>query len=335
MSKFERDKMIIVALIIILFSIITVSIFIGRYTLNIDEIISIFQGKISGNKEIGNSNILFDIRIPRIVMSALIGCGLSIVGATLQGVLMNPMASPDVLGTSSAAGFGSALGILLFPNSFYRICILSFIFGIVSIFLVFGICKLKKEQSIISIILSGMIVSSLFMSLISIMKYVADTENTLPAITFWLMGSFSSISKDQTIFSIPILLICIGIIYKLRWKINILSLGDEEAYLLGVKPKQLRGILLTLSAIIISISVSTAGVVGWVGLVIPHLVRTLIGENHGGLVPISALTGGIFLLLMDNIARSLFVAEIPIGILTSLIGAPLFGLLFILGGKDD
>lgn len=335
MSKFERDKMIIVALIIILFSIITVSIFIGRYTLNIDEIISIFQGKISGNKEMGNSNILFDIRIPRIVMSALIGCGLSIVGATLQGVLMNPMASPDVLGTSSAAGFGSTLGILLFPNSFYRICILSFIFGIVSIFLVFGICKLKKEQSIISIILSGMIVSSLFMSLISIMKYVADTENTLPAITFWLMGSFSSISKDQTIFSIPILLICIGIIYKLRWKINILSLGDEEAYLLGVKPKQLRGILLTLSAIIISISVSTAGVVGWVGLVIPHLVRTLIGENHGGLVPISALTGGIFLLLMDNIARSLFVAEIPIGILTSLIGAPLFGLLFILGGKDD
>ena len=171
------------------------------------------------------------------------------------------------------------------------------------------------------------------MSLISLIKFVADTEEALPAITFWLMGSFTNVDISQVLFSAPIIIICIFITLKLRWILNILSLGDEKAYMSGINPKRLRFILLVLSAIIVSISVTVSGIVGWVGLVIPHLVRTLIGDNHGGLIPISTCIGGIFLLLIDNIARTIFVSEIPIGILTTLIGAPLFGILYISGGQ--
>lgn len=333
MSSLKKYKIISLILLLCLFLLIVGSIFIGRYSININETLNTIKAVFQGGNKVRGSNIIIDIRLPRIIMSALIGCGLAVAGATLQAVLMNPMASPDILGTSSAAGFGSAVGILLFPNKFYLISLLSFAFGLFSIFIVFSLSKLKKNQNIISIILSGIIVSSLFMSLISLIKFIADTEETLPAITFWLMGSFTNIDMNQVLLSVPIILLCIFIIFKLRWKLNILSLGDEEAYMSGINPKKLRLVLLVLSSIIISISVTIAGIIGWVGLVIPHLIRTLIGENHGGLIPIATFSGGIFLLIIDNMARTMFISEIPIGILTALIGAPLFAILYIRGGN--
>ncbi|MDO5725057.1 MAG: iron ABC transporter permease [Tissierellia bacterium] len=325
-------KLILTLIIITIMSLIS-SIFIGRFKLGIKETLKYLFG--NGDPNDIKTSVLFDIRIPRIVMALFVGTGLSLAGTTYQAVLMNPLASPDVLGTSSAAAFGASLGILLFPNSFLINCIFSFCFGILSIFLVFMITKFKRSDDILSMVLSGMIVGSVFMSLIAIIKYVADTEETLPAITFWLMGSFSSISREQLLYAIPLYIINFGIIYLLRWKLNIMSLGDEEAIVANIDPKKLRAILLTTASIIVSLSVTVAGVVGWVGLVIPHLARTLVGYNHGRLVPCAGILGGVFLLIIDNIARSVGYAEIPIGMLTAFIGAPIFMVLFIRGGKEN
>ncbi|MDO5717274.1 MAG: iron ABC transporter permease [Tissierellia bacterium] len=312
--------------------LILASIFIGQYKVGASEI---FETLFDRSMEHPMTHsVLFDIRIPRILMAFLVGIGLSMAGSTYQAVLMNPLASPDVLGTSSAAAFGAASGILLFPGSFVFTCLLSFFFGLVSIGMVFLITKMKRNREILTIVLSGMIVGSVFMALIAVIKYLADTEETLPAITFWLMGSFSSINMEQVFFAMPIFLLCFFILHRLRWKLNILSLGDEEAIVAGLQPAKLRIFLLAIASVIVSLSVTFAGVVGWVGLVIPHLSRTFVGYNNGRLVPISGLVGGVFLLLMDNLARSVGYAEIPIGMLTALIGAPVFMLLFLKGERS-
>ncbi|MCS5772490.1 iron ABC transporter permease [Klebsiella variicola subsp. variicola] len=254
--------------------------------------------------------------------------------STYQAVLRNALASPDVLGTSSAAAFGAALGILLgLPLQLSAFS--SFMFGVVSLFCVMGLCHLKKNHSELTTILSGIIVASVFMSFVSIIKYVADPQDQLPAIVFWLMGSFASLVKGQVYELIPLFVICYLIIYRLRWKMNVLSLGDDDARIAGMKPQSLKATLLITASILVAASVTIAGVVGWVGLVIPHLVRTLVGYNHGKLIPASALCGALFLLVIDNLARTVTYAEIPIGILTALIGAPLFAVLFIMSNRYD
>lgn len=264
----------------------------------------------------------------------MVGGGLSVAGATFQAVLKNSLASPDVLGTSSASAFGAALGILFsFPFALSSLC--SLFFGILSLVLVFGICHFKKRQDELTTILSGIIIASVFVSFISIIKYVADPQDTLPAIVFWLMGSFASVLKEQVYWLIPLYAISYFAIYTLRWKMNIISLGDDEAKIAGLNPQRIKIALLFLSAVLVSASVTIAGVVGWVGLVIPHLIRSVLGCNHGRLIPASALGGALFLLIIDNIARSATYAEIPIGILTALIGAPLFALLFIMSRRYD
>lgn len=310
------------------------SIFIGRYSISGKDIFKMFSN-LSNLANDGKTSIIFNIRLPRIIATALVGMGLAASGATFQAVLNNSLASPDVLGTSSAAGFGAAFAMLLFKEHAVLISLNSFIFGLISILMVYGICALKKSTDSLSIILSGIIITSLFMSFTSAIKFVADPNDALPAITFWLMGSFSSVDKNYVYYVLPIFLIGYLILYLLRFKMNILSLGDEEAKLSGINPVSLRIILLTTSSILVSASVTMAGVIGWVGLVIPHLVRSLVGYNHGKLIPVSALMGAIFLLIVDDVARSISAAEIPIGILTSLIGAPIFAILFIRSGGDD
>lgn len=331
-QEIKYRRVICITIFLLILAIFT-SVFIGRYKINFEDTITLIIGKNADSLLDTESSILFNLRIPRIIMTVLVGASLSIAGVTLQGILGNPLASPDILGTSSAAGFGAALGILICPESFFAISAMSFLFGLLSVFLVFGLCKLKGDESVLSIVLSGIITSSIFIAFTAIIKYTADTQDTLPAITFWLMGSFAYISKSQLIYAVPILLSSIMSIYFLRWKLNLLSLGDDEAKLLGVNPKRLKSILLFISSILISMSVTVSGVVGWVGLVIPHLTRRIIGYNHGKLVPTSGIIGALFLLVIDDIARSIGFSEIPIGILTALIGAPIFAFLFVLGGK--
>lgn len=313
-----------ILLIILAFS----SLFIGKYTLFPQEIFQLLeQVPDSGDGRI-KYQIFFEIRFPRIILSIIVGACLAISGTTLQALLHNPLASPDILGTSSGAGFGAALGILLFKNYFLLVNVLSLGFGLFSMFLVLLLSGGKKNKSVVSIVLSGIIVSSIFISLISLIKYIADTNETLPAITFWLMGSFSGSTNTQiSIVLVPAIIGCF-VLYKLRWKLNLLSLGDEEASMMGIDPQILRIILIIVSTVLISISVTVSGIIGWVGLVIPHICRRIIGANNGFCIPLSAVFGAMFMLIIDTIARSVSSTEIPIGILTALVGAPLFVFMF-------
>lgn len=330
----KKYAAIMAGLSVVLCLVAVASLFVGRYSLSVDEIMQVLlHAKLSAKDEASYS-VIFSLRVPRVIAVMMVGGGLSVAGATFQAVLKNSLASPDVLGTSSASAFGAALGILFsFPFALSSLC--SLFFGILSLVLVFGICHFKKRQDELTTILSGIIIASVFVSFISIIKYVADPQDTLPAIVFWLMGSFASVLKEQVYWLIPLYAISYFAIYTLRWKMNIISLGDDEAKIAGLNPQRIKIALLFLSAVLVSASVTIAGVVGWVGLVIPHLIRNVLGCNHGRLIPASALGGALFLLIIDNIARSATYAEIPIGILTALIGAPLFALLFIMSRRYD
>lgn len=330
----KKYAAIMAGLSVVLCLVAVASLFVGRYSLSVDEIMQVLlHAKLSAKDE-ANYSVIFSLRVPRVIAVMMVGGGLSVAGATFQAVLKNSLASPDVLGTSSASAFGAALGILFsFPFALSSLC--SLFFGILSLVLVFGICHFKKRQDELTTILSGIIIASVFVSFISIIKYVADPQDTLPAIVFWLMGSFASVLKEQVYWLIPLYAISYFAIYTLRWKMNIISLGDDEAKIAGLNPQRIKVALLFLSAVLVSASVTIAGVVGWVGLVIPHLIRSVLGCNHGRLIPASALGGALFLLIIDNIARSATYAEIPIGILTALIGAPLFALLFIMSRRYD
>lgn len=313
-----------------LFCFSFVALFIGRYTVSIEEFVCVIISSLPTDDYI--AEVIYHVRLPRIILSVIVGASLASSGTVLQGVLQNPLAGPEVLGTSSGAGFGAALGLLLFPDNLLLTSLTAFVSGIASMLFVLLLAG-RKTSSIMSIILSGIIVSSIFMALISLVKYVADTDNTLPAITFWLMGSFAQADLLQVETIILPTLSCIGVLFLFRWKLNILSLGDEDAAMMGVDPRRLRILLIVISTLLISVSVTVAGVIGWVSLVIPHICRRLVGANHGYVMPLSIVAGSFFMLLIDTMARSISSAEIPIGILTALIGAPIFTVIFIMKRK--
>lgn len=303
---------------------------IGRFHIGLKDIYAMCTGDQNIETPDLKRHILFGIRIPRVLLSMVVGSSLAMAGTGLQAVLKNPLASPDVLGTASASGFGAALGIIMFGKTVAGILALSFLAGLGSIVLVFLLCKIKKDLSVLSIVLSGIIVSSLFISFISILKFAADPNDSLPAITFWLMGSFASSSYRSIQFIFIPFAAGTSALFLLRWKLNIASLGDDEAKTSGVNPARLRKTIIIAAALLISSSVTVSGIIGWAGLVIPHAARRIIGANHGYVIPLSGLLGAFFMLLCDDIARTVSVAEIPIGIITAVLGAPLFALLWIL-----
>ena len=248
-------------------------------------------------------------------------------GAAFQGIFQNPLVSPDVLGVSSGAAFGAVIGIMISGTGPLAMA-LSMIAGIGSVALTYVFSKVKGQSTTLSLILAGMIVQALMNALVSLVKYTADPYSKLPQITYWLMGSFASASyKDVALVVVPIGASLL-ILFLLRWRMNILSLGDEEAAALGVNPGKLRIIIIAASTLISASSVMIAGIVGWVGLVIPHMTRMMFGVDHQELIPASMINGAIYLTLIDLIARSATEAEIPIGILTALVGAPFFAVLF-------
>ncbi len=266
--------------------------------------------------------IVVDLRLPRIIFSVIVGSGLSVAGASYQTIFKNPLVSPDILGVANGAAFGAALGILL--NFNYSLLILSsFTFGMLAVFLALFISKKNGRESILGLIVSGIVVGAFFTSLIGIAKYLADTNNQLPQIIFWLLGSFSFVTWN--IWPIMIVIsICILVIYLIRWRLNIASLDEESAVTLGVNMRLLRLIVISLSTIITAASVSVVGMVGWIGLVVPHLARLLTGSDNVKVIPATILIGGAILLLSDDLARSLINGEIPISIITSLMGTPIF-----------
>lgn len=311
------------------------SFLLGRYPIYPDTLIKVLLSRIFPIEAVWPAQIetvVFKVRLPRVLMAALIGAGLSCSGAAYQGIFKNPMVSPDVLGASSGAGFGAALGLFL-SFGYGGVSLSAFLFGLGAVGIVCLISSRVKNNPVLGLVLSGMMVSSLATSAVSFLKLVADPTNTLPVITYWLMGSLASIRQKDVLFAAPWILIGILPIYLLRWRINVLSLGEEEARSIGINTGKLRFVIVVSATLIASASVSVSGMIGWVGLVVPHFARMLVGSDYRRLLPASLLMGGSFLLIVDNFARLLATSEIPIGILTAFVGAPFFLYLILKEGN--
>lgn len=271
------------------------------------------------------------VRWPRVIVCAFVGAALSIAGAAYQGVFQNPMVSQDVLGASSGAAFGAALAILLGASG-AGVTAYSFAFGILAVVIAYGVSRISPATPILALILSGMVVSALFSSGTSCIKLVADTESALPAITYWLMGSMASIRLREVVPCVlAIIVTCVPLVL-LRWRINLLATGEEEAKSFGLNTHAMRIVIIGCSTLLTAICVSVSGLIGWVGLVIPHFCRLMLGHDYRRIVPASLVMGAAFLTLVDLICRVATTSEIPIGILTAFVGAPVFIFLIAKGG---
>ena len=277
---------------------------------------------------------VLNIRLPRILLACMVGCSLATAGTAYQSVFRNPMAAPDILGASSGACFGAALAILL-GASYAVITVGSFLFGLAAVGLTYLVGRLSRMRSNLAMVLAGVMVGSLFSAGTSFIKLVADTNEQLPAITYWLMGALTAVRLDDLHFAmLPILLGLIPLFF-LRWRLNLLTISEAEARSMGVNTKLLRLAVIVCATLATAASVSISGMIGWVGLVIPHICRLLVGQNTRFLLPCSLLLGASFLMLVDDLARCLTTSEIPLGILTALVGAPLFLYLIVKGGARD
>lgn len=333
----RKQTWFVFAFAIIYIFVFILSFTIGRYPVNPLTMIKILLSKIFPIEQTWSNQeaiVVMNIRLPRLLAATLVGAGLSLSGLVFQTIFHNPMVSPDVLGTTSGAGFGAALALLLGLNGL-MVNAVAFLFGILSIFLVWLISSRVKHNQVLGFVLGGIMISSLFSSLTSFVKLVADPNDTLPSITYFLMGSLAGCtSKDVLISFFPIAIGCVTILL-LSWKINILSLSEEEAKSLGVNTHLIRIIAIIASALIISTAVSISGVIGWIGLVIPHIVRMIIGCDTRKTMPSSIFLGSAFLIAVDTVSRSATTSEIPIGILTAIIGAPFFLYLIIREGRRE
>ena len=312
------------------------SFFLGRYPITPKKLIEVVASRILPIEKTWTSaveHVIFQVRLPRVLLAALIGAGLSCAGAAYQGIFQNPMVSPSVLGASAGAAFGAALG-LFFSMNYGEITLLAFLFGIGAVLLVCLIGSRVRQNQTLGLVLAGMMVGSLFSSAVSFLKLVADTNNTLPAITYWLMGSLSGTRMRDLVFAAPLLIVGMAVVYLMRWKINVLTLGEEEAKCIGVDTKRIRWIVVGAATLITAAAVSVSGLIGWVGLVIPHLARMLVGNDYRKMVPASLLLGASYMMVVDNVSRLLLAKEIPIGILTAFIGAPFFLYLILKEGNS-
>lgn len=330
---------IILIMLLLLIIVFLVSVSLGRYTIPLPTIFSMIGDTLTGRRAQAAPSavtVLYTVRLPRIIAATLIGGALAAAGSTYQGLFRNPMVSPDLLGASSGAGFGAAVGLMLSFN-LIGVSILAFLLGLCAVALSYIISVVigRGDDAVLILVLTGMVVSSLFTAFTSIIKYVADPDNKLPAITFWLMGGLSNITMANLYLLLPPLLIGIVPILLLRWKLNVLAFGEEEAQTMGVNTRRLRLIFIFCATLLTAAAVAVSGMIGWVGLVIPHVARLFVGPNYKHLMPASLLTGAIFLIIADDVARTAFAAEVPLGILTSIIGAPFFIFLLFQGRKKQ
>lgn len=311
------------------------SFLVGQYPITPTQVCKILLSRVLPLKRAWSSvseTVVFNIRLPRILMAILVGGGLSLSGLVYQGLFQNPLVSPDVLGTTNGASFGLSVALLL-NFSYLGITFTSFFFGLLCVILVLLISSKIRSNKMLSLILSGIMISSLFSSLTSFVKLVADTDNTLPAITYFLMGSLSSVRRTDLLFTSILIIIPTIIISFISYQLNLLTQGEDEARSMGVNTRLIRTIAILCSTVITSVCVATSGVIGWVGLVIPHFTRMLIGCDYKKTIKASLLLGASFLLLVDTFARGLTTFEVPLGILTSFIGAPFFLYLIWREGK--
>lgn len=312
-----------------------IALFIGAYNVTPLLVLKIISSEIwpfLSSPDIPEKAIIIDIRLPRVILAGLVGIALSGSGVTLQGIFRNPLVDPFILGISAGAAFGCALSVGFFPD--LPIQITAFLFGIAAIILAYTIARTQGEISRLPLILSGVIVSAFFTALVSIVKFLVDPHK-LQSIVFWLMGSFSLADWRLVKIASPGIIVGLLPIFFMRWRLNALSMGEEEARALGVNVKRERIIFIGASSLAVGIAVSVSGIIGWVGLMVPHLIRMIVGPDHKSLVPLSMAGGAAFMISADTIARSLTDFDIPVGIITAIIGAPFFVYLMRKGGRES
>lgn len=325
MNKNNNIKKMII-LTIVLLSLIVLMLCVGKYQISIKDSLSILFRAITFRPQVADEmsvNVVLRLRLPRILVSIFVGAALSISGACYQGIFRNPLVSPDFLGVSSGACIGAALAILLGLSKWY-ISLLAFIGGIITVIITAIIPSLIKNKTNIMLVLSGIIVGSLMSSILGFIKYVADPDTQLASITYWTMGSFSYSSIEDIL---PILIVIVPpiiILIMISWWIDVLSMGEYEAKTLGANTKLIRGIVIVCSTLLTSGAICFAGTIGWVGLIIPHISRLLVGSSNQKVIPCSCLLGGIFMLLVDSLTRTITATEMPVSIMTGIIGAPFF-----------
>lgn len=325
----QRNKQLKINIIWILLPLIVAlaALCIGRYFLSPMQVLQALSSGPSAIDHDSATMVVYNVRLPRIILAFAVGAGLSVAGCCFQSIFSNPLASPDTLGVSSGAAFGAAVGILLSLNV-VGVQLTALLFGVISIGFTFMLSRLKKSSGILMVVLAGVICSAFFNALISAVKYLADPLTKLPVITYWLMGSMVGASYHDLTIALPMVCIPCIVLCLLRWKLNILSLPDDEASSLGIQPRTLRWIIILLCTLVIAACVSVCGQIGWVGLVIPHMARRIVGTDHQHTLPACISIGGTYMLLIDTLARNLSSGELPLSILTAIIGVPIFVLLF-------
>ena len=332
-NDYSKRSRILWITIIVLAVVFIFSLFLGRYWVSPGEIFNRII-KFIGGGSIGDTmdsgwRVFYYIRLPRLILVIAVGSALSVTGSVYQSIFHNPLVSPNILGVSAGAGFGVALGMLISQGSLLIIYGLSFLFGIIAVAATYFISRMSRGQGVMKMVLAGIVVSSLFNAMLSILKYLADPMDQLPGIVFWLMGGFHRAGWREVKLIIPFILIGIIIIYFMRWYLNVMSMGNEEATSMGVNVRFVRVTMISLSTLMVAASVATTGQITWIGLVIPHIARFLVGSDHRIMIPQTLILGPAFLLLMDNLARTLTPAEIPISIITAFVGAPFFAYLLM------
>ncbi|WP_303859218.1 iron ABC transporter permease [Senegalimassilia anaerobia] len=301
----------------------------GKYAMTPVEVCQTFWAHFfdPANVDPKMDRVLFRIRLPRVGVVMLVGAALAVAGASYQGMFKNPLTSPDLLGASAGASLGACLALLWGLAGEY-VQLFAFLGGMLAVGMAVWLNRQVDYDPTLGLVLAGILVSTLFQSGMSMVKFLADADDKLPTITFWLMGSFANVNAGDFLVSLLPMLIGFAILMSQSWKLNVLSFGDEEARAMGVKTRSTRLLVIFASTLITSASVAVAGIVGWIGLVIPHLARAIVGPNYKVLLPCSMVVGAVYLLLVDNIARLAMTVEVPIGILTAILGVPFFVVIF-------
>lgn len=309
------------------FAAAVICIGIGRYNISPAESLGILLSPLTGREvDPQGWSVIYHVRLPRILLALAVGMGLSVSGASFQSLFSNPLATPDTLGVATGASFGAVLA-LLFTRNILVVQLAALLMGLTALAGTCLISRLNGKSSILMVVLGGMVVSSLFQALVSLAKYVADPEEDLPAITYWLMGSMSRATYQGLAVGIPLILLGVAVLFLLRWRLNILSLQEDETKALGIDVKKLRLIVMAAATLVTAACVSLCGQVGWVGLLIPHAARMLYGSDNRKIIPVSIGLGSAFMVAIDTASRAATAAEIPVSILTAIIGAPFFIIL--------
>jgi len=331
MTRFTKSKKLVGLLCFALFAALLAAAVSGRVSISFFEIFhmfsNIYNGIASKGELLSKELVFFWIRLPRCIMAIFVGASLAVSGAVYQALFRNPLVSPDILGVSAGCTFGAALGLVLPFQSFTLVHIISFFFGILAVSMSVGLAKAISIKPVIILVLAGMVVLSFFNALLMILKYFSDPYGALPSIIFWVMGSLSRVTWDNVLIMGLFAVAGVTLFMVLRFRLNILSLGDIQAKSLGMNPSFFRVLLIVTSSLMVAASVATCGQISWLGLIIPHMARSLVGPRHEMVIPVTALMGALFLLVADSLARSISAAEIPVGIITALAGAPIFGYL--------